>query len=87
LLGDFSYLIYLIHFLIGFAVEVTWLESGVRGSKVFWSSQPWVIGAASAIHVTLDSCLERWRRRVKLRVQNAAEKCSEADPILILWCR
>lgn len=72
-LGDLSYPIYLIHFLVGFVVEITWLGSGVRGPKLFWWSLPWVIVAAWGMHVALDTTLERWRGRVKRRVQHDDE--------------
>lgn len=74
-LGDLSYPIYLIHFLVGFLVEVAWTGTGVRGPKLFWTSVPFVILAAWGMHLTLDSTLERWRGAVRDRAERHPRPC------------
>ncbi|MFP6628620.1 MAG: hypothetical protein VCC67_06235 [Myxococcota bacterium] len=73
-LGDLSYPIYLIHFLVGFIVEVTWLDRGIRGPKLFWTSLPWVIASAWAIHIILDSTLESWRGTIRDRASSDRDR-------------
>ena len=75
-LGDLSYPIYLIHFLVGFIVEVTWLGREVRGPKLFSASLPWVIASAWAIHIILDSTLESWRGTLRDRASSDRDRSS-----------
>lgn len=73
-LGDLSYPIYLVHFLVGFVVAVTLVGSGARSPELFWPSLPLVIAAAWLIHVVLDSRLEALRAGVKRRAAALAPR-------------
>ena len=71
-LGDLSYPIYLVHFLVGFIVAETWLGAGERGPNLFWASLPLVILAAWGVHLAIDSTLEGWRTTIKRRAARSA---------------
>ena len=57
-------------------VEVTWVGTGVRGPKLFWTSLPWVIASAWAIHSILDSTLESWRGTIGDRASSDRDRSS-----------